>query len=1117
MKKKLLKWEILPFFHYPKLLKIMKLSLLLTVVCTLAISASTTYSQTTKLTLELENVTLRDLLREIGKQSDFSFWYNNDELNDDLKVTVDIKDQTVDKILDLALKDQNLDFEIRDRVIFIYKPDENTKTELQNQQQPELTGKVIDASTGEPVIGANVIVEGTTSGTITDAGGQFALEISGQDSVIVISYVGYLSERINIRGKSSLDIHLIPDLQELEEIVVVGYGSMDRTNVTGAISSIKTEELNKAPVPNLVEAMRGQIPGMRMTRESGQPGSEVEFLIRGKNSLNNSNEPLIVIDGVPSTGGNLAELNTNDIESINILKDAAAASIYGARGANGVILIKTKAGDVGKPVFNVNFSQGYTNLIQKPDLMNAEEFVQLKMDAAEGGGEPNSLEDILDDAVEYANYTDPDGIQEIDWHDVLLRTGKVTNVGVSLSGGRDNLTFYLNGDVYLEDGIVQHTTYDRYSFRMNTEYTPYKFLKIGARVQLSKTFSDETGSSAVLFRDKADFTDYLGNTPLGRLYNENNELVPTVKGDQFDYNPLYKYRESETKRSSSRVLLNPYVEFTIIDGLTYRINASAEERNERYGRFTSSLYDLSTLDATPGNNRMTMTHGQPNSYLFDNILTYKKKFAEKHAFDITFVYGMQTFNVDSTIVSGRGSPTDLLSYSSITASLQEYMDIEYKTDEWKNTYYVGRLSYNFDRRYVITATARYDGSSLFGPDHRWGFFPSASFAWNISEESFMENIDFINSLKYRISWGRMGNDRIGTYRFIALTQTAAYPFSGTEYTGLTSENLPNEALHWETSQQFNTGIDFALFNYRLYGSVDIYKTNTIDLILDQLIPSVTGFSEIVSNIGETENQGIEVLLSYRVFDSDFKWEVSANWARDRNEIVRLNDAVDDEGNLLNDLANEWFIGQDIEEIYDFDYIGVWQLGEEAQAAAMHPDKAYYTVGMPKIRDINGDGVITFEDRTYLGNPTPDWYGGLRNTFSYKGLELTVLFEAVQGVTRINTFYGDLRGRGNEIKVDYWTPDNPTNEFPQPSTARGYDYKDAVRVRDASFIALRNVSLSYTIPAKISRMAKISHMTLFLRGNNLKYFTDFKDAYSPEVDAGAFPITRNWTIGTNITF
>lgn len=676
----------------------------------------------------------------------------------------------------------------------------------------------------------------------------------------------------------------------------------------------------------------------------------------------------------------------------------------------------------------------------------------------------------------------------------------------------------MNGDIYLEDGIVQHTSYNRFSFRLNSDYTPYKFIKMGARIQFSKAIADETGNAAVWYQNKSDFTDFIGNTPLGRMYNENNELVPTVKGDQFDYNPLWKYRESETGRNTHRVLLNPYVELSILKGLTYRINASAEYRSEFYGRFTSSKYNWSTLEGDPSaRNYSNISMNEPITYLLDNIVTYNKELAEKHSFNITLVAGIQTYSYDSLGVSGEESNTDLLSFHAINSSNQNFKRIDFQNDEWANEYFAGRLGYSYDRRYNFTFTGRYDGSSVFGPDMRWGFFPSAAFAWNISEEAFLENTSWLDQLKYRISWGRMGNDQIGTYGYIALTQNVRYPFEQTWYSGYTADKLANSALKWETSQQFNTGLDFGLLGNRLYGSVDVYQINTIDLILDQQIPSVTGFTEIVSNIGETKNQGIEAIVNYRILDGDFKWEVSANWARDRNEIVHLSGEVDEEGNEVDDEANGWFIGQDINEIYNWDFIGIWQTGEEAEAAAMHPDKPNYGPGDPKIRDVDGNDTINFEDRTFLGNPTPDWYGGLRTTFSYKGLELTILFEAVQGVTKINYFYGGLTGRGNEVHVNYWTPDNPSNEFPEPNIQSPYYYQDAVRVRDASFVALRNVSLTYTLPHRLTQKIKVSGLQLYVRGNNLKYFTKYKDAYSPEGELGRFPITKNWTIGTNITF
>lgn len=989
--------------------------------------------------------------------------------------------------------------------------------------QISVTGKITDANTGDLLPGVNIVVQGSSTGTVSDASGVFSITVPNIESSLVFSYIGYITETVKVGDQKIIDMQLVPDITSLSEVVVVGYGTMEKSNITGAISSVKAEDISKAPVPNLVEAIRGQVAGVRMLRTSGQPGSDVEFYIRGKNSLNNSNEPLIVIDGIPSTGGNLAELNTSDIESVNILKDAAAASIYGVKGANGVILVTTKEGKTGKPSLNISISQGYSDLVNKPRLMNAEEFVQLKIDAVNGGknkgtGVIATADDVLTDAVERANYYDSAGIKEIDWHDVLLRTGKITDIGVSLSGGSEKVNFYLSGNAYLEDGIVRHSSFDRYSLRLNADYQPYKFVKLGAKIQLSKSIADETGSRAVVYQGNPDFTDFLSNTPLGSLYNENNELRPTVKGDQFDYNPLFKYRESQTDRLNSRILVNPYIEFNILDGLTYRINSSVEQRSERYGRFESSKYKWSVVNDKLGQNSNEVTFAEPVTYLLDNIISYSKDF-NKHAINATAVYGFQKFTSDSLVTSGQGSPTDLLSYYSISGTSPETRDIQYLTDEWSNVYYVGRFTYSYDRRYNFTTTLRYDKSTKFGPDLREDLFPSYSFAWNMHEESFLSSLQFLTNLKYRLSYGVMGNDQIESYGYIARTDNVSYAFQGTTQTGLTSDNLPNTLLHWETSKQLNTGVDFGflLFNRRLDGSLDVYKTNTTGLILDKQIVPVTGFAEILSNVGETENRGIEFNMNYNILDGDFKWNIGLNVAKDQNKILRLNDSKDADGNPIDDLANGWFIGQDIDVVYDFDFIGIWQIEDSAKAASMHWDKRDYGPGDPKIRDVDGNDTINFDDQTFLGTPTPDWYGGLRNTFSYKGFELTILIEAVQGVTKVNSFYGSLTSRGNEIYREYWTPGNRNNEWPEPNNQKEYNYIDAVRVRDASFVALRNVSLSYNLPGKMLNRVKVSNMQLYIRGNNLKYFTDYNDAYSPETNVGAFPITKVWTFGTNITF
>ncbi len=990
-------------------------------------------------------------------------------------------------------------------------------------QASEVTGTVIDANSGEALPGVNIVIKNTTTGTITDVDGSYSINAE-PDGILVFSYLGYETTEVPVNNRTTVDISLESEAIGVGEVVVVGYGSMERTNVTGAISSLKAEELAKAPVPNVVEALRGQVSGVRIERESGMPGSGVKFTIRGKNSISkrdtrtnargddysNNNEPLIVIDGVPTTGGNIAEINPADIASIDILKDAAAASIYGASGANGVVLITTKRGTVGKPTLSVNVSYGLTDLVQQPVLFNGPEYAQLKLDAAEGAGDPSTIDDVLTDPVERANY---DAGTWVDWHDVLLRQGIIKNVGVSLTGGTEKFKYYMNGDAYLERGIVQHTDYNRYSFRVNSDYTPYKFLTVGARVQVSRSVSDETGNSATIYEAQPDFTDFLGNSPLGRTHDNNGELVRTVKGDQFQYNPLFRYENSATDRQTSRNYINPYIELQLIKGLKYNLNTFMEQRNQKYRRFTSSRYEEDEGEST-----MEIEFAENTTYLLDNILTYTKVIGQKHSINATAVYGMQKFEADTLNTYGEDADTDLLEYYAISGIPSVNTTVEQSPVEWGKVYYVGRLRYGFDDRYIVTLTIRRDGSSKFGANNKWGNFPSASFAWNAHNEAFFGNLTALSLFKYRISYGIMGNDRIDDYGFISLAQDVSYPFAQTVYTGKTTQTAPNQSLKWEKSNQLNTGIDFGFFDDRILGTVDYYRTRTTDLLLLERIPATTGYDEVISNVGETKNWGIDASLTGKVFTGEFQWDITVNWAKDKNEIVSLTRSdVDAEGNPIDDVTNGWFIGQDIDVVYDFDYIGVWQLGEEEQALAMHPDRPFYGPGDTKVRDINGDGIITFEDETFLGSPTPDYYGGVRNTFRYKGLELTVLVEFVQGVTKINYAYGGLTGRDNDIKVDYWTPDNPTNDFPQPHALARYFYEDAVRVRDASFVSLRNVSLTYTLPPSLLKNIPIQYVSFYVRGNNLKYFTDYKDSYSPEQEHGRFPTIKTWSFGTNITF
>ena len=991
-------------------------------------------------------------------------------------------------------------------------------------QNITVSGNVTDG-TG-PLPGVTVLLLNSSNGTTTDFDGNYSLSNIPSNGTLQFSYVGFLTQEIQVNGRTSIDLVMEEDTQQLDEVVVVGYGSMERSNVTGSIVTVDVQEVQKTPIPNAIESLRGRVPGLQVIKTSGQPGAGVTFRVRGLNSLgfgggeDVNNQPLIVIDGVPliGGGGNLSELDTDDIESINVLKDAASTAIYGSAGANGVVLITTKSGKAGVSTLEVNMSTGIVDLANRINFMNGDQYVKYLFDSQVAAGNTKPQVQSLIDNNELQNYL---AGKTVNWQDLLIKQGLQRNASLTSSGGSDKFSYYFNADAYLEEGIVTASDYERYSFRLNTDYKPTDWLKIGARVQMTKSYADETSNVVSEFNLNGGFAPFIpisNNTPLGDVYDDQGNLVEFVRDDQFQINPLYRYNESQIDREISRSYINPYLEFNLADGLTYTLNTFYEERTDFYGRFQSSNYN----DGAPSQAQIQQSKTQ--NYLVDNIVNYNRDFG-RHHLDATVVYGMQKQEYQQSNMFSENIPTDLLNYNSIGDVFDNDSQIGWETDEFGKSYLIGRLGYGFDGKYNVTLTMRRDGSSKFGENNKYGYFPSAAAAWNIHNEDFWGGNNPVSLLKLRLSYGESGNDNFPTYFYTAATQNVRI-YVGVDENGDdiffngygVGANAANPNLKWEESKQTNIGLDFGLFNNRLSGSVDVYQTKTDDVLVSERVLAVNGgFSFYPSNAAATENKGIEVTLKGDVIRTDdFSWNLSLNWAKDQNKIVRLSAGnVDADGNALDNEANGWFIGQDINVFYDYTYQGVWQFGEEADAAV------YGAVpGDPKIADIDGDMDIDSDDRSFIGDPTPDWYGGINSVMNYKGFELSVLVEAVQGVLKSNSYYGGYNGRNNEIDINYWTPTNPSNEFPRVGSGNalaGGLFSNSIKIQDASFVALRNVSLGYNFPKSFLERTPFSGFSLYLRGNNLKYWTDYKDAFSPESDVGSYPITKTWVFGTKISF
>ncbi len=1012
-------------------------------------------------------------------------------------------------------------------------------------QERTVSGSITDVS-GATLPGVNVIIKGTITGVISDANGKFSIKVPDNQAILSVSFVGYVKQEIAVGEQTTLNVTLEEEVTQLNDVVVVGYGSMQRSNVAGSISSVKSDDIKKAPVANALEAIRGQISGVRITRNSGQPGSDVDITIRGVRSLGstsdknstgyvNPNNPLIVVDGVPIMGGKISDINPNDIASLDVLKDAAATSIYGSSAANGVVLITTKNGSAGRPVLTFTMSSGFESFAQKPTLFNGKEYTQLKIDAATyestiakyltDTAPPKTPKQVLD-PYEYQNYLSG---KSINWIDQMTRVGRTNQYGVSLTGGTDKFHYYMNGDVFDQTAVVNNTNYKRYSVRVNADYSAYKFLTVGAKTAFTLTEADETGTSFGP-NGLADFSGLITSSPLGRIRDSLGYMVPTVNSDQFQYNPFYRWAHSDVRRQNSRASISPFIEFKIIDGLTYRINSFGEFRNERYTRWLDGMYDPTSI----GTNYYQMNLGQATSILCDNIVNYSKTLFDKHQINVTGVYGFQRDRQENFIFTVQDSMTNYLGiYDIVNANPFAQKAPSTYTRQISplisgKAYFVGRFVYSYDNRYAITLSRRIDYTSQFGPDNKKGVFPSYALAWNVSNEEFMKDVAIINLLKYRISWGEVGNDRIPQFSYLYTAAPATYAFNQSSVSGWSSARTGNYNLHWETSKQFNTGIDFSLVKNRIYGSFDYYNSDNVELLFNKQVPIVYGSQDptnssnsghVFSNVAETNGWGVGTILTGKILDGNLKWEMTVNWSKDKNKIVKLGGQVDANGKPVDDLANGWFIGQDINVIYDYKYTGIYKSKDTAAARIAHPDKKYYYAGDPIIADVNGDGKIDSKDKTFLGSTvTPDWYGGLSNTFRFKGLELTILLETVQGLKKVNYFIPDpLSGiRTNSVKVNYWMPNNQSGDFPRPRSGT-YDYGTAVRLQDASFIAIRNVSLTYNLPESLFKKLPIKGVSIYLRGNNLKYFTKFTQSFSPESDYGVFPVTKIWTTGLNLTF
>jgi len=996
-------------------------------------------------------------------------------------------------------------------------------------QDRQVSGTVKDG-TGSGLPGVTVLQKNSTLGTITDVDGNFSMSVPNNQTVLVFSYVGFSTMEVAVGEQSQLSIVLSEDVSTLSEIVVTGYGTQRKSQLTGAISSISAKQISELPITNLAQALTGRATGVNVTQSGSKPGSVPKILIRGRRSFNAGNDPLYVVDGIPLSAG-YEDINPNDIQSLEVLKDATATAIYGARGANGVVLVTTKRGSSkkGKTTITLDTYAGRSDALDKIELFSGPEFAEYVREAyratggykdAAGNPVPTGVADAAADAKVAVLGGDPEvaaGIlanRNTNYQDLILKPGLMQNHTLGVQGGNERTAFYLSAGFFQDKGITKGLDYTRYSLRANIDHTINNFLNVGLSSYMM--FSDRNGENL----NPYSFT--LQQNPLGRPYDDNGNLIFSPTNDALLTNPLFEIipgaQVDNTKRY--RIFNSIYAEAKITNGLKYRVNFGPDFTLSRWGRFIGSL-----TNARKGGDAQALNENRFGfDWTLENIVTYEKAVG-RHQFNFTGLQSIQKdrFELYRTEVTGVPAETQKFFSLGTAGAVQA---IRSDLVEWTINSYMGRLNYAFDDKYLLTLTLRRDGSSRFGENTKYGNFPGVAFGWNIAHEAFMKSVNWVDALKLRAGWGKVGNQAVSPYQTQGLLSRTTYAWGTTAAFGYRPSTIGNPDLRWESSATANLGLDFSIFKGRLQGTIEVYKTDTESLLLSDFLPGSTGFNAVTRNVGHTRNKGIEFnITSTNINTNSFKWETDLAFSKNTEAIVELyNGKVDD-------LGNRWFIGKPLNTYFDYKKIGIWQTNEADLAKSFGSE-----VGQIKIQDTNGDGRINAADRVILGSDIPDFQAGLTNRFSYKGFDFNFFLYASIGQKIVSGFHQNnnaLAGRYQQIKVDYWTPNNPTNEFPRPKSTQEFPVLNTSLIYfDGSFIKLRNVNFGYTFPASWSKKLRAESVRVFSSIQQPFIWSEFRSKYNgvdPEatitssangitaVNNGITPATRVVTFGFNFKF
>lgn len=1100
-----------------KILSIMKLTVVFLIAFSLQISASV-YSQTTKLSLNVQNQSIKDVLYLIENQTDFRFIYESGKINLDKKVSVQVREQSVEFVLRQLFNNEGVDYEITENNLILINPSpEQLKSAAQEKNRKKITGVVRDQK-GEPIIGANVFEKGTTNGTVTDIDGKYSLEVS-MGSLLQISYIGYDSKEIKVGNSDVVNILLTEDTETLDEVVVIGYGTVKKSDLTGAVGSVQMKDVSQVGITSADRALQGQIAGVQVNARTGQPGESMMIRVRGSNSLAGGNEPLYVIDGMPVEKMN-SDINPEDILSMEVLKDASSTAIYGSRGANGVVLITTKRGSTGEATVDYNGYIGISMLRKKLDLLEKDDYIAMVNEVSQNDG--NGIVITPDQAALLPNN---------DWQDLVYQTALTHSHQVSVSGGTDKTKLYSSLNYMNQEGIIKGSNYNRFAIRVNGDQKLAENLSLSASVAYSYGTQNSANSNA----DGGGAIAYTAMVmpPTSEVKDADGNYTTFTGTPWGGTNPVGMSELYKNQVVNSRLLANMALNYEMLEELTFRVNAGAEVNTASTDRYIP--IGLSAGGKLDGD--ALKTKSSYYTIINENILTYDKKFNRNHALNLMGGITFQTYQYDELQGSGTGFLRDVYETNNLGAASNPGVPASGFND-YRMVSFLGRVNYNLMERYLFTATARYDGSSKFSKNHKFAFFPSAALAWRISEEDFMKDVDWLSNFKLRTSVGQTGNQSINPYQTFAQLGTSSPIFGNGKDVGFVLSSMANDDLKWETTTQTDLGIDLGFFNNRLNISFDYYWKQTCDLLYNATLPPSSGYTSMLRNLGRIDNKGFEIAINTVNMKGKVNWTTNLNITSNKSIVKDL--GTDVYGNKIQQIdapvsGGNWFplfVGKAPFQLYGYEIEGIYQTDEEARLNGEATKKA----GDYRYKDTDGKAGITTGDKTIIANTQPKFTFGLTNVINWNNFEFSFLVIGSVGGDIVNEFNKSITNIGGtwnirkDVWENHWTPENPNAKYARAS-ASTKDYlafgdPNSLWVENGSYLRFKDIKLAYTLPTQLFSGPRKPNISVYVSGQNLITITSYSH-YDPEAswtssavngwDRGVYLSAKSFTLGLQVKF